>query len=270
MYKIIAIDLDGTLLNDKKEISQNDKMAIKKAINLGIKIVISTGRPLIGVKPILEELGLYDSDSYVILFNGAEIYSLKDSKAIFQKYLNGNEVKEIYAEAKGLNLYLHAYNSKYQVVANKKNKYTDYAAKLVKINYKEIDFTKINDNDLYIKCLMVQSEEIIANNINYLIEKYKDKYSIFRSSPIFLEFLNKNTTKGDALVYLANYLNIKKDEIMAIGDCENDITMLQYAHMGIAMENAYQNVKAIAKWISKSNNESGVAFAINNFIDLNM
>lgn len=265
MVKLIAIDLDGTLFDAKKNISNENIEAIKLAKAKGIKVVIATGRPVSGVLPILDKLGLTDINDYVIIYNGAKVYNVGTKEIIFSSTINGKTVKDLYNESLRLGVNFHAFRKNEELITPKHNPYTDVESRLNHIQDNLYNFNEINDNDEFLKAMMVDCDENVTKAIENINPIFPSKYSMVRSSKIFLEFLNKSTHKGHALVALANHLNIPIEETMAIGDAGNDLPMIINAGIGVAMENAFPEVKAHADKITLDNEHSGVAYAILNY-----
>lgn len=266
MIKLVTIDLDGTLLDNVKNISSENYIAIKKCHELGIKIVIATGRPMCGVMPILERLGLTTANDYVIIYNGAKILNVGTKEVISSTTINGKIVKDLYNESIRLGVNIHAFRKSEELITPKHNPYTDVEATINHIEDKIFDFNNICDNDEFIKCMFVDSEENINRIIPLVDNRFKDNYSMNRSSKIFLEFLNKESDKGKALLILAKYLNIDIKDTMAIGDAGNDLPMIKAAGVGVVMENAFPEIKKYGEFITKSNLDSGVAYALNKYI----
>lgn len=266
MIKIVTIDLDGTLFDPKKNVSEENRIAISKCKELGVKIVLATGRPISGVKPLLDDLGLNTKDDYVILYNGAKILNCGTNECIYSSNIQGIDVKELYEESKRLNIFFHAFRINGELITPMHNPYTDVEATInnVKDNYHDI--VSLNDDDLFLKAMMVGDEADITRVMGEVDNKFKEKYSMLRSSRIFLEFLEKTTSKGEALKHLASYLNIDMEDTMAIGDAGNDIPMIKAAKIGVAMENSFPEVLEVADYITSSNRESGVAKALIKFI----
>ncbi len=265
MIKLCTIDLDGTLFDKDKNISDKNKEAIKKARELGCKIVIASGRPYCGVKPVLETLGLTTVDDYVICYNGAKIMNVGLNKTIYTTSLNTDDLKSIYQEALNFNSYCHAFTTDENLVCSKPNPYTDVE---MRINKLEATYTNLFelDNLDFLKIMIIDSKENLDYIETYINQDILDKYSMVRSSQIFLEFLNKKSDKGEALTFLANYLNIAMSDTMAIGDAGNDLNMIIKSGMGVAMDNAFPYVKKAAQFITLDNESSGVAYAIDKFI----
>ena len=265
MIKICTIDLDGTLFDKNKNISNENIIAIKKAKELGCKIVIASGRPFCGVKPVLEKLGLTTTDDYVICYNGAKILNVGLNKEIYLSSLDHNDLLKIYEQSMLFNSYCHAFRKDEALLCSKPNPYTDVEMRINKIEAKYVDFKSLTP-DLYLKVMIVDNKErldFIENNIDSNIIT---TYSMVRSSDIFLEFLNKKTDKGLALERLANYLNVNMTDTMAIGDAGNDLNMIIKAGTGVAMANAFDYVKKAANFITLDNESSGVSYAITKFI----
>jgi Cof subfamily protein (haloacid dehalogenase superfamily) len=267
MIKLVTIDLDGTLFDNEKKISKENKDAIKKAKENGCYIVIATGRPLNGVMPTLNELGLTSENDYVILYNGGKILNVGKNEIIYSSTIDGKYVKELFLKSKEENVFIHAFRENEDLITQEKNPYTLVEETINKINADVYDFNNIKDDELFIKAMLVASNDDITRITPIFKELYNGKYSVLRSSKIFLEFLNKSTNKGEALAFLANYLNIDMKDTMAIGDADNDIPMIVKANVGVAMKNAFPEVIDKANFITKSNLESGVAFAINKYIN---
>ncbi|MDE6655374.1 MAG: Cof-type HAD-IIB family hydrolase [Anaeroplasmataceae bacterium] len=267
MIKLCTIDLDGTLFDHQKRISDENKLAIKTAKENGCKIVIATGRPYNGVLPVLKELDLISDSDYVICYNGAKVFNTKTMELIFSTTISGKVVKELYIESKRLKTYFHAFKKNEDLITDVHNPYTDVEVKLNKIVDHIVDFNTMDEHEEFLKCMMVGEGLSVDEAMKNLNPKYYEAYSVVRSAPIFLEFLNKTTNKGSALEALASYLNINIEETMAIGDAGNDLAMIEKAGLGVAMENSFPEVKKVANFITTSNEDSGVAKALNQFVN---
>lgn len=267
MYKLVAIDIDGTLLNDQHEITTRVKSAIQKAKALGVKIVLCTGRPLIGVQQYLSDLELREEGDYVISFNGAMVQDTFTKKVLSHLTLNYQDLKTIYRFSETAKLHMHFFDEKTLYTPNRHiGKYTVGEAYLTgpDLVFQEIENTP---TDLIMsKAMLIDEPEILEAGILQIPTDFHQKYHLVRSTPFYLEILNKEATKGNAVKQLAQLLNIKRSEVMCIGDQENDTSMIEYAGLGVAMGNAIPDIKAKAGFITASNNESGVAVAIEKYI----
>ncbi|MCR5350652.1 MAG: Cof-type HAD-IIB family hydrolase [Acholeplasmatales bacterium] len=266
MIKIVTIDLDGTLFDNVKNISKQNIEAIKKCKELGVKIVIATGRPISGVMPVLKRLGLTTTDDYCIIYNGSKVLNVGTKEEIFSTTITGKTVKELYDESLRLNVNFHAFRKNEELITPKHNPYTDVEATINGIDDILFDIKNVKDDDEFLKAMMVDDKDnldMVEKNINPI---YNEKYSMVRSAKIFLEFLNKETDKGKALEQLAKYLDVNMKDTMAIGDAGNDISMIKRAGLGVAMKNSFKEVLDICDFVTLSNEESGVAYALHKFI----
>lgn len=266
MYKLIALDMDGTLLTTEKKISEKTKVAIKAAEAKGVKIVLASGRPLLGINRSLEELELLKDDDYVLSFNGGLVQNTKTGEIVSKVSLKGSDLKYIYEISRNLNINIHAFSAKDGLITPKNSQYTEHEAEINGIDINIKDFNEIEDEEDIIKVMMIDPQEILDPAIEKLPGEIYEKYSVFKSSPFFLEFTHKEVDKGLGLKKLGEYLGIKKEEIIACGDAGNDLSMVKYAGLGVAMDNAVPEVKAAANFITGSNDEDGIAMVIEKFI----
>ena len=267
MIRLIGTDLDGTLLDDKKMITLKNRLAIRKAVLKGVKVVITTGRPMCDTMiNYYKDLNLYQKNEYMIGFNGAVIYDIYTQEVIYENTITGKDVKKLKEFAKKFeDVYTHIYKEN-TVYYEDINKYTLYEQEVNKVEMKQINYDEFANEDKIIKFMIVGDEEKLDKVVEHLDSNIKNEYTILRSMPFYLEFVNKDVNKYVGLKELARRLKIEDDEIMAIGDNLNDYHMVKHAFMGIAMKNAVEEVKEIARYITKSNNESGVAYAIDTLI----
>lgn len=263
MIKLIALDMDGTLLNSNHQITDEVKSAIQEAKQNGIKVVLCTGRPLVGVRPYLEELNLLDEDDYVITFNGALIQKAKSEEVISHQTLTFEDYVDLVALSEKLGLHIHMEDEQYMYTPNKNiGRYTVHESSLTSmpLRYRSLDET---DRNIEVsKVMFVDDPDVLAQQMKKIPESFYQRFEIVLSTPYFLEFLHPKASKGNALHQLADILHLKQEEVMAVGDNLNDLSMIQYAGMGIAMGNAAQPAKDAAQHITKTNDEHGVAYAI--------
>lgn len=266
MYKLIALDMDGTLLTTDKKVSERTEAAIKAAEGKGVKIVLASGRPLIGINRYLEELELIKGEDYVLSFNGGLVQNTKTEEIVSKVSLKGSDLKYIYEISKELNINIHAFSAKDGLITPRNSQYTYHEAEINGIDINIKDFNEVDDEEDIIKVMMIDPQEILDPAIERLPKEVYEKYSVFKSSPFFLEFTHKEVDKGLGLKRLGEYLGIKKEEIIACGDAGNDLSMVKYAGLGVAMDNAVSEVKEAADYITASNDEDGIAKVIEKFI----
>lgn len=265
MYKLIALDMDGTLLRSDKTISKANFQAIQKAKIKGVKVVLATGRPLIGIKKYLNQLNLLEDGDYAVTYNGAVVETTKNEDIISATILSIDDINILYSLSKKLGVNIHAF-TKDNCITPKTSKYTILEAKMNSINIKEMDFNNLPNDTTIIKIMFIDEEEILDKVISKIPEGLYDKYTIVRSAPYFLEFLNKKVNKGVSVKLLAEKLGIDMKDVICMGDQGNDMHMVDFAGLGVAMENATDELKQVANFVTKSNDEDGVAYVINKFI----
>ena len=261
--ELIAIDLDGTLLTPERKISTKVKETIKLAKTKGIKVVICTGRPLPGVNSILAELNLEEEGDYVITYNGALVQQSHNGKAIAHHTLSFEDFLKIEEMSRQVGSHCHTIDEKYIYTANKD--ISPYSVRESFLVNMPIRFRTVAEMDPTIeisKMMMIDEPDVLDAAIAKFPKSFYDDYTVLKSEPFYLEVLNKSASKGQALKDLAQILSIPRENIMAIGDNENDIDMIEYAGMGVAMGNAIASVKDVSDYITDTNEQDGVAKAI--------
>ena len=266
MYKLIAIDIDGTLKREDKSVSERTKNAIKLAKEKGVYVVIATGRPIDGVSRYLEELDMLGENDYVLSYNGGLVLKTKSREVVSKTVLTGADLHYLHNLSKELGVNIHAFSEVHGLMTPKNSKYTEVEANINGIRITINDYSDIEDDHSIIKVMMIDEPEVLQKAIDNLPKEVYEKYTVVRSAPFFLEFLNKKVNKGTGVELLAKHLNIKQEEIMTFGDAGNDLDMIVYAGMGVAMANAFDEVKEAANYITDSNENDGVAKAIEKFV----
>ncbi len=266
MYKLVAIDMDGTLLKEDKTISERTKNAIQSARDKGVTVVLATGRPIEGVSRYLEELNMYSDNDYVLSYNGALIQKTRSKESVAKIALTGADLHYLRKLSNELGVNIHAFSEEMGLITPKTSKYTEVEAEINNIEINEMNIDNISDDEVMIKIMMIDEPEILEKAVENLPKEVYEKYTVVRSTPFFLEFLNKDVNKGVGVEMLAKHLGLNKDNVMTLGDAGNDLHMIEYAGLGIAMENAFDEVKEAADYITDSNNNDGVAKAIEKFI----
>lgn len=266
-YKLIALDIDGTLLDSSHKITDKVKESIRKSKEKGVKVVLCTGRPLTGVKKLLEELNLVEEGDYVATFNGALVQDTFKQSAISHITLNYDHLCELNDLSQEVGSRSHFYDTKSLYTFNKDiSDYTVFESYLTSSHLNAADLSDIDEDILISKFMMIDHPEILDECIKKIPEEFYEKYTIVRSTPAFLEFLNPNANKGTGIDLLAKKLGIKREEVICVGDADNDRHMIEYAGLGVAMGNATDSIKEIADYVTYSNNEDGVAHVIDKFI----
>ena len=266
-YKLIALDMDGTLLNSDKKISPLTREAIMKAHAHGVRIVLATGRPPEGIYGALHELGLMGADTYALSFNGALVVNVITKQPIYTNALKGSDYKKLNALSQELGVNCHAFSTRQGLIARQNSKYTQTEIDINKIDLHIVDPAKdISDDEDIVKVMFIDPPEIIENAVAKLPQWAREDYSSCRSTPFFFEFMHKGVDKGIGLSHLAAALGISREEIIACGDEGNDLAMVKYAGLGVAMGNGIDSVKAAADYVTDTNDNDGIAKVIDKFI----
>ena len=249
--KLIAVDIDGTLLNSQRQVTPEVFQAIQDAKAAGVKVVIATGRPIPGVLPLLEELNLNQDGDYVITFNGGLVQETSTGNELIRETLSYEDYLDIEVLANKLGVHSHAITKDGIYTSNRNiGRYTVH---------------EVADKE-FVKAMYIDEPEILDAAIAKLPQEFYDRFTIVKSTPFYLEILKKTANKGIAVMHLAEKLGLSKEETMAIGDEENDSAMLEVVGSPVVMENGNPEMKKIAKHITKSNDESGVAYAIRKWV----
>lgn len=289
MYKFVAIDLDGTLLNSYGEVSKDTKEALLKAKNQGVEIVLSSGRPISSTESLARELGV---DNYLISGNGAAVYDIKNQKLIMDRFLTKEQVLNIAKLCEENSFFYNVYTED-EVIASSLNYNVLFYHKenLKKIEEKRTHINVVQNiqkyieesgKDKFLKITVCDESQFIFNSImkrlklidgiDVLETEYMSRKKIKSGTEdvniqyFYTEVTNKNVNKWSAIEFLLDKLNINKEEVVAIGDNMNDIEMVQNAGLGVVMGNSNPRMKEIADQIVADNNSEGVLEAFNKFI----
>ena len=265
-YKLLALDLDGTLTNSQKKISDRNRDVLQKAIAQGVHIVLASGRPLIGIERVAKELGLYEKGGYILAYNGGHIIECKSGKTIIKKVLPMEYYHEICECGRMFDVNVLTYNEQGVLAESDTAEYVikeAYNNSIPIIKVERLEEAILNP---VVKFMIVGEPHKLTYAYKYMQESFKGKLSVFFSEPYFLEVTPLGIEKSSSLDGLVKYLGIKKEELLACCDGLNDISMLKYAGFAVAMGNAYEETKKYADYIAATNEEDGVAEAVEKFV----
>lgn len=261
--KLIAIDIDGTLIDSNHQLSSEVSRVLQAKSAEGVKIVLCSGRPIIGMTPFVEELGLMTENQYTIGYNGSLVQHNGDLEVLVNHTLNYSDFEKIEALGREIQVKMHTLDLEKIYTPNKEiSEFTVYESYATGVPLTYCPAEDMPQDMIISKMMLCEKPEILAAAIKKIPQSFFEDYHLIHSMPFFFEVLNKAASKGNALRDLTTLLGIKPSEVMAIGDNENDLDMLEFAGIGVAMGNATPNVKAIADVITKSNDENGVAYAV--------
>lgn len=266
-YKMIATDLDDTLLDDNSNVSVRNREAILAAVEKGVKFVIATGRMFRTSVGYLADIGL-DGDSHIINYHGALLKRAKSGETLLHRPLLNSMAIEIADEAQEKECHVSLFIDDNLYISGE-NEYSRYYQSLAKIELEEV-----GDLSLYLsrtksdpsKISIIRWDGKLDDVEAGLKKSFGSKLSILQSRPYFLEITDRQATKGQTLGWLAESEGIKAEEIIAFGDGHNDLDMLEYAGLGVAVANARPELIAAADLVTSSNMEDGVAEVIEKYI----
>lgn len=262
MYKLIAIDIDDTLLNDDIIVTEGTKQSLALAIDAGVTVTLATGRMYSSARKIADQIQL---NVPIITYQGALVKTLLDEQVLYERCVPVDAARKLLQYAKEHNLHLQLYVDDI-LYGTEDNARIQTYSQLVNIPYEiEPDFSKLIDKPNH-KMLIIDEPEVLDHHIVILQDLLGDQLHITKSKAHYLEFMHKEGTKGHALKYLAQHIGATMDETIAIGDAWNDREMILAAGLGVAMGNAVPMLKEIADYITLSNNEDGVSHVIDKFV----
>lgn len=265
-YRLLVLDIDGTLTNNAKKITHSTREAIIEAQRNGVRIVLASGRPTYGIIPLARELLMDRFGGYILAFNGGKIIEAHSMQTIYASTFPCEVVARLHSLACESKLQLITYHDEHILTEDPDNQFIKHELFLTKMKPLKVDnITEAVDFDPD-KCLIVgEGEKLIplAERINCCFEGEVEAY---RSEPFFLEVVPPSIDKARSLAKLAQHTGIALDEMIAVGDGFNDISMIRAAGLGIAMDNAQDEVKECADYVTQSNENDGVAHVIETFL----
>jgi hypothetical protein len=264
-YKIVAMDMDDTLLTDDQKISEKTKEAIMEAQKSGTTVVLASGRPTYAMKKFAKELELKEYGGYILSYNGSIVIDCARDEVIFENCLSQELALELHKISQEHQVFYHTYIGD-DIITTKNNKYTEIEYDLTGMKIIEVDNLEEKVTSNPVKALMMEDPAYLKQVEDRLRPLLESKVNLFRSKPFFLEFTAKGVDKGAMLAKLADRLGVRQNQVIAIGDGYNDLTMIQYAGLGVAVDNANDQLKKKADYITTSNMEDGVAKVIEEFI----
>ncbi|MBQ4313049.1 MAG: HAD family phosphatase [Clostridia bacterium] len=261
-YKLIAVDMDGTLLDSRKKITEATAQAVKLAGEKGAVFCLSTGRPLMAVTSFLEQLEL---TTPTITYNGAKIIEPRTGKTLYEQGLEQSAVIEIYELGKRLGATMCAW-SKEELWVSEINEHVERYREISGAVPKVIDDVSVLAKRGVTKFIWCDEPERISQFARTAPRELSEGINCATSSANLLEIYDGRVSKAAAMEFLGAYLGIEREQMIAIGDGYNDLPMLQYAGLGVAMANAAEDIKAQCGYVTVSNDEDGVAQVLYRFV----
>lgn len=265
--KLIALDIDDTLLTSQQKISEQTKLALKEALDKGIKVVLCSGRPLAGVSQYLDELGIKGDEQYVITYNGA-LVETASGNVLSRKTIDNAGYRRIVK-------FIEKNNMQYYVLDDDSNVYTSNhdISRIAVVQAWENSagiFVREPDDlapDFEIAKAAIVGEKATLDQYEQMVKKeFADEYYVVRAGDYFIEAMHPDVNKGEGLRTLAKILNLNKDEIMAFGDEKNDLPMFDFVGSAVAMGNGSDIAKEHAKYVTDTNDNDGIAKALKKYV----
>lgn len=263
MYHLIAIDLDDTLLSDDLTIHPDNLESLKKAKQKGVYVVLCSGRESASMLQIMKGMKIFDEDDYFISYNGAMVQKV-EGETIWQDKIEGEDLKRFIEMGRSAGVIVQCYcdSLKVEQLDPRINRYE----KNTGIEGEKVD--DLTSLPYSIKLLFNSADHDKLEVLKSQFEKtFGEKYHYFFSKPEYLEVLYNTSNKGLAVKYLVEHLGLRAEQIICMGDSFNDAYMIEYAGLGVAMQNANPKIKEMADYVTeKDNNEGGVSEVVERFI----
>ncbi|WP_028124712.1 Cof-type HAD-IIB family hydrolase [Eremococcus coleocola] len=263
-YKMLVLDIDDTLLNSDQEISPKTYDRLMAFQEAGFQLVLASGRPYEGMISLAKELHLHSYNSYIISMNGAQVNRMQDQAIIFKQPINFEDQKAFipFLQEKGFSVLTYHEG---KIIVDKVSTYSHVESELTGMSdYIDPDYFK-NLQEAKLKFIAVGEPDLVNTVEMDLQQHFGQETTCTSSKPFYLEFYNSKVSKGLAVQTLANKLGYGIDQVIAMGDGNNDISMIQAAGLGVAMANASAALKAVADEVTLSSDEDGVAAIVDKY-----
>ena len=265
--ELVAIDMDGTLLDPSHTLTPRVMHAIARARAQGVQVVLASGRPVSGMAPFLQQLGIEGEQDYCIACNGAVVHNIGSGQRVIEFPLSFEDFVFCERISRELGIHFQALDGRRMYTPNQDiSHYTVADSHLSNV---PLSYRRVEDMDpamQFIKLMMIDEPAVLDAAIQRLPSELTDRFAVLKSAPFFLEVFDHRAGKGPSLEKLATHLGVDRANVMAVGDQENDLTMLQFAGTSVAMGNAIPAVKQTARFETATNAEDGVALAIERFV----
>ena len=264
--KILVLDIDGTLVNSKKEITPRTLEYLLKIQDMGHIVALASGRPYPGMEQYTRKLKLHEYGGYALSFNGAKVVNCSTMETVFEKSIPKRYAGVIYDYAVEHNIGMVTYQGNEVITGTEMDDYMKYEARLNYMTLKRVDdFTGYVDFDMA-KCLLTAEAEKAEVCEKELADLLSQDLNVFRSEPYFIEITRKGVDKAESVDHLLKILGMEQRQSICCGDGFNDLTMVRYGGVGVAMGNAQQIVKDSADYITASCDEDGLVEVIEKFV----
>lgn len=269
MKKLFVFDIDGTLTTSQKQITQKTKEVLMSLASKGHYLALASGRTVNGLQAFAKELKFDEIGGYLLAFNGAKVVDCKTNEVVNQTLFPSAYIQDIYDYCQKNDVGIISYMDQTIVSGRRIDEYIELEQRL---NFMELrvveDFSSYLDHQPINKLLLTAPPEKAAVVEKELQMQFHKVLSIYRSEAFFIEVMPLHVDKASSLDCLIKILGLKQEDVVAFGDGYNDLTMIEYAGVGVAMANAKEEVKQVANIVTRSNDEEGISYAIKELLDL--
>jgi Cof subfamily protein (haloacid dehalogenase superfamily) len=263
-YRMLVLDMDDTLLTDDHKISERNRDLLLKAQEKGVKVVLASGRPTPAMVGYAKELQLDRFGSYIISFNGAVITDMSNNQQIFERTLTTEEVHSLHDFSLMHNVHIITYSNK-GIISESESEFINIEKNLTGLPLNLVPSFKDEVNEPTVKCILLDDPERLKGVERVLKSERKD-LSVAFSKPFFLEVMPQGIDKAASIEVLAKKLNIAQEQIIAVGNAGNDLSMIEYAGLGVWVDNVTPELRDRADFIVASNMNDGVAEVVERFL----
>lgn len=264
-YKMIVLDIDGTLTNDEKKITPKTLDALKKAQERGIILVLASGRPVAGLDLLKQELEMDTHHGVLLAYNGGKVLDAQNGKVLYEKAISQERAKAVLRHLEQFPVSPMVMNGKFLYVPQKDGYKADYESSINGLEIVEVGLLSEFLNFNPVKILTAAPNEVLLEHMEKMTEPFQKEFAFVMSAPFYLECNLKGITKAASLDMVCKELGIAQSEVIAFGDAQNDMSMVEYAGLGVAMGNACEELKTIANDVTLSNNEDGIAATLEKY-----
>lgn len=266
-YKLLALDIDGTLTNSQKQISPKTRQALMEAQQKGLRLILASGRPTDGVRPLARQLEMEKYGGFILSYNGARVIDLSNEQVVYEKTLAPEIIPVIGELAHKYKIGVLTYVDGAVITETPEDPYIQLEARINGLPLKGVENFAAAVTEKEPKCLMTGDGEYMGK-IEPEIAAALGNLSVYRSEAYFIEIMPENIDKAVSLEKLCEYVGVTREQLAACGDGYNDMPMIRYAGLGIAMANAKEPVREAADVITLSNDEDGIAVALEKYFEL--
>lgn len=262
-YKLIVIDVDGTMLNSKRELTKRTVQTLRKVQQMGIRVALASGRPTYGILPLAKAIDLGVYDGFIISYNGAQVMEARTGQILFERRIDPQMVPYLEKKARKMGLTMAYYDGNEVVSTDIQNPHIVDEAEMNGMTLRQDEELSLSMDDWPAEVMLVSDDEEALTSLEQHMQRHLNGVmDTIHSNPYYLEIVGYQVGKSYAMSALVQKMGIGMDEVLAIGDGEADINMIQMAGTGVAMANATEGVRRCADFTTLSNDQDGAALAI--------